>query len=67
MVIGNIIRNIFSESEADGSLLQQKIDRIVEDCIDDDDGNERSQGKHNITEDEADQTATMVMMMRDCD
>lgn len=35
--------------------------------IDDDDGNERSQGKHNITEDEADQTATMVMMMRDCD
>jgi hypothetical protein len=49
MVIGNIIRNIFSESEGGGSLLQQEIDRVVEDCIDDDDGNERSQGKHNIT------------------
>jgi hypothetical protein len=49
MVIGNIIRNIFRESEGGGSLLQQEIDRIVEDCIDDDDSNERSQGKHNIT------------------
>jgi hypothetical protein len=48
MIIGNIIRNIFSESEGGSyNLLQQKIDRLVEDCLDDDYGNERNQGNDN--------------------
>ncbi|HEX6280707.1 MAG TPA: PQQ-dependent sugar dehydrogenase [Nitrososphaera sp.] len=32
MVIGNIIQNIFSESEGGSNQLQQEIDRLVRDC-----------------------------------
>jgi hypothetical protein len=47
MVVGNIIRNIFSESEEGSNLLQQETGRLVEDCLDDDYGNERNQGNDN--------------------
>ncbi len=32
MVIGNIIQNIFSESEGGSNQLQQEIDRLIRDC-----------------------------------
>jgi glucose/arabinose dehydrogenase len=32
MVIGNVIRNMFSESEGGSNQLQQEIDRLVQDC-----------------------------------
>ena len=32
MVIGNILQNIFSESEGGNSQLQQEINRLVQDC-----------------------------------
>ncbi|MDQ3948178.1 MAG: hypothetical protein M3218_03545, partial [Thermoproteota archaeon] len=32
MVIGNVIRNMFSESEGGSNQLQQEINRLVQDC-----------------------------------
>jgi glucose/arabinose dehydrogenase len=32
MVIGNVMRNMFSESEGGSNQLQQEIDRLVQDC-----------------------------------
>jgi hypothetical protein len=32
MVIGNVIRNLFSESEGGSNQLQQEIDGLVQDC-----------------------------------
>ena len=32
MVIGNIIQNIFSDSEGGSNQLQQEINRLVQDC-----------------------------------
>jgi aldose sugar dehydrogenase len=32
MVIGNVIRNIFSESEGGSNQLQQEVNRLVQDC-----------------------------------
>jgi hypothetical protein len=32
MVIGNIIQNIFSESEGGSNQLQQEINRLIQDC-----------------------------------
>jgi aldose sugar dehydrogenase len=33
MVIGNVIRNMFSESEGGSNQLQQEINRLVQDCL----------------------------------